>query len=526
MIETQCIDVLVVGAGPTGLTLAIDLARRGIACRIIDQEPTYHIGTRARGLSPRSLEVLEDLGVLKRLMEHAEPRLPMRFYDHTNRLIREVDMSANPAANSAPDAPYRINLLISQQRIEALMREHLSSFNVCVELDCRLTGLTQYSDHVVAAVVHAGEIEEIQARYVVGCDGGASTVRKCADISFVGETRENEHSFLGSVSVSGLEPDARYQWIDPARGLLFMLDPLVREGYWWFIAGLSLEEYQTMSPSLETLQRLFDERVGIPGVRFSNATWLSVWRPNIRLADRFRNGRVFLAGDAAHVHSPAGGQGMQTGIQDAYNLGWKLAGVLNGAPDALLDTYQAERLPIAMHLLETTSARHQAFGRPDSTLNAVTSALSGKDTFSDITQLSLTYRGGPLACDLDDVTSIRAGDRAPDAPCISAVSAEQVRLFDLFRGTHFTLLVFGEQPAYQLPDACKPFLRTYTVIHPDDEIHLDDHTLIDVDGHAFRAYGINGSALILVRPDGYIGLTGGGCDQQPIIDYLHHVAVQ
>src|SRR5262249_27842844 len=158
---------------------------------------------------------------------------------------------------------------------------------------------------------------------------------------------EDDHTFFANVSVSGLEPNCWYSWSDPAKGTVH-LQPMLRDDNWFFAAAVKPDEQgQLPSPSLETIQRLFDERVRLAGVRFSNATWISIWRPNIRMVERYRSSRVLLAGDAAHVHSAAGGQGMNTGVQDAYNLGWKLALALRGAPDSLLDTYQAERLPVA-----------------------------------------------------------------------------------------------------------------------------------------------------------------------------------
>jgi hypothetical protein len=394
-------------------------------------------------------------------------------------------------------------------------------------MDCILIGFTQQVRSVVAEVVHAGKSETIEARYLVGCDGGHSVVRKYADISFLGETWLGECNLFGNAHVDGLAPDYWYFWTDPAWGML-ALNPMIHNNGWFFSASLHPDESGAFPPStIETLQRLFDERVNDLNVHFSNATYISTYQPNVRMVNRYRNGRVFLAGDAAHVHTPAGGQGMNTGIQDAYNLAWKLAHVLHGAPETLLDTYQAERLPVAQDVLSSTTARIRAWRKFDSGENsgtqAMSNALQGKDAFADITQLSVTYRGGPLACDLDDTTGIRAGDRAPDAPCIFAESGEQVRLFDLYRGTHFTLLLFGNQPAPQLPISTLDHLHIHRIIRPDETRGNDNHALIDSEGHAYRAYGVSGDALILVRPDSYVGLTAGNTPSQAIIDYLSKV---
>src|SRR5207249_1037310 len=161
-----------------------------------------------------------------------------------------------------------------------------------------------------------------------------------------GETLENEHHLNAGLLVNGLDPAYMHVWADPVQGLF--LSPMPYDGIWVFQAAISPEQHDT---SLSTFQRIFDERAGLPGVHLSDLQWTSIWRPNIRMVKQYRHGRVLLAGDAAHVHSPAGGQGMNAGIQDAYNLGWKLAHVVQGAPDSLLETYQAERLPIAQAVL-------------------------------------------------------------------------------------------------------------------------------------------------------------------------------
>ncbi|HLZ61310.1 MAG TPA: FAD-dependent oxidoreductase [Ktedonosporobacter sp.] len=351
MTDRESTDVLVVGAGPVGLTLAYDLARRGIACRIIDQEATYHRGSRTRQLLPPTLEIFRDLGILEDLLTRAEPFLPLRIYDRANRLLRERDLAATSAAQATPGAPTSVPIKISQQQTEAVLRTSLASCGVQVELACQLTGFSQNEEGVIARIERTGKSEEIQTRYLVGCDGGHSTVRSCAGIAFPGVTGRDAKGFVGNASVSGLDP-AFSVWTDPARpaGLLLLLDYMARDDAWFFYAIVLPDEYTTFTPTLETLQRLFDERVGLPGVRFSRPLWLSTFRPtNLRLVERYRSGRIFLAGDAAHVGFP---HGMEIGIQEVCNLGWKLASVLQGsASDELLETYQAERLPIAQHEL-------------------------------------------------------------------------------------------------------------------------------------------------------------------------------
>ena len=517
MSEQQIIDVLVVGAGPVGLTLAIDLARRGVTCRILEQSLTYQIGTRGRGISMRSQEVFEDLGILETLLPYDEGMPPARTYDH-DKLVSET----NPASLFPPvPPPYRPFLMINQEHTEALLRARLASYGRQVELGTQLVSFTQDAERVVAQVTHAGQSEEIQARYLVGCDGGHSTVRKTAGFSFLGETWDEEHFIAANVSASGLDTAFSYTWANMFAGGLTM-NWMSHSNVWFLSASVVPDKHGELpAPTLETIQRIFDERAGLPGVHLSDPHWITLWRPNIRMVDRYRIGRIFLAGDAAHVHSAAGGQGMNTGVQNAYNLGWKLAQVLNGASDSLLDTYQVERLPVAQGVLATSSIRHRAVQRDlDQSLKTL---FTGQETFADVTQLSLTYRGSPLARDLDDTTGIRAGYRAPDATCVHTGSNEQVRLFDLFQGPRFTLLIFGDHPAPQLPDVYSDLLCSYRIAHPGNLPTRSDRTVIDKDGQAYHAYGVSEEAMILVRPDGYVGLTGGMIDQEAVVNYLHSV---
>jgi 2-polyprenyl-6-methoxyphenol hydroxylase-like FAD-dependent oxidoreductase len=511
-------DVLVVGAGPAGLTLACDLARRGVGVRIIDRATAHPVGTRARGIRARTQEVFEDLGVLDRLAERAESPLPTRFYDADGQVVREAVMYEAPAV---PGAPYPGSLMVGQQFTEAALRERLASLGVRVELGSELVDLVQDRDQITATVRRDGHRDDLSARYLVGCDGGGSTVRKRAGISFLGETWERQRMLFGNLRVDGLDDSVAHMWAQGPGGML-TLAPMPKSGTWFFTAPLPENDGQeTPTVSIATFAEIFAERVGLPGVRFSDPVYLSVYQVNIRMVDRYREGRVLLAGDAAHVHTPAGGQGMNTGVQDAYNLGWKLASVLSGASATLLDTYEEERLPVAEHVLASTTARGRHWSGTDAARvsERIVGAFQGRDPFSDVSQLSIGYRGTSLACDLDEATGIRAGDRAPDAHCSDPATGVSVRLFDLFRGPHFTLLVFGPRPVPQAHESRFGEVRTHRILA--DFFNGDiGGALLDEMGEAHQRYGVDHDGLVLVRPDGYIALTGGAWDDQSVADYL------
>ncbi|HEY1176850.1 MAG TPA: FAD-dependent monooxygenase, partial [Phytomonospora sp.] len=466
------------------------------------------------GVRARTQEVFEDLGVLEALAKHAESGLSTRFYDADGHVVREAVMYDAPPV---PGAPYPGSLIVGQQFTEAVLRDRLASFGVEVELGAELVDLVQGPDEVTATVLRGGRREEIRGRYLVGCDGGGSTVRKLAGISFLGETWERQRMLFGNLHVEGLDDSATHMWASGHRGML-TLSPMPRSGTWFFTAPLP--EHGDLDPmTVETFADIFAERVGLPGVRFSDPVYLSVYQVNIRMVDRYRDGRVLLAGDAAHVHTPAGGQGMNTGVQDAYNLGWKLARVLRGAPERLLDTYEEERLPIAEHVLASTTARGRHWAGSDTARvsDRIVGAFQGRDPFSDVSQLSVGYRGGSLSRDLDEAIGIRAGDRAPDATCVDPATGARVRLYDLFRSSRFTLLVFGSGPAPRVDEDGE--VRTHRILAgPTDAKALHDTT-----GEAHGLYGVDGSGLVLVRPDGYVALAGGAWDDRSVSDYLRHL---
>ena len=470
MNETQ---VLIAGAGPTGLTLACDLARRGVDVRLIEKERAT--GSRGKGLQPRTLEVFDDLGVVDAVRAAGAEYPPLRSYAG-GEVVWEGRM--HEPQEPTPDVPYPNVLMLPQWRTEQILRDRLAELGGRVDR-AELTDLSQDDDGVTAVLDGA---ERVRAAYLVGADGGRSLVRKRLGIGFAGETYETERMLIADVRTDDLDRDHWHLWTDPeARTLRAGLCPLPGTDVFQLTAPLTGPD--TPELSFETFQRIASE---VAGVRLREVGWMSLYRVNIRMAERFRDRRVFLAGDAAHVHSPAGGQGLNTGVQDAYNLGWKLAA------GRALDTYEEERLPVAAGVLGLSTRLYR-----DMADRQAEAYRRGGETG----QLGIGYAGGSLA-----VGGGKAGERAPDAPLRDG------RLFDAFRGPHFTLLGFGEGHAAtvaRVNERYGPAVRAFTVGEAGD--------LADTGGHARRAYGTDG--LVLVRPDGYIGVYDA-----PPEDYLRALA--
>jgi 2-polyprenyl-6-methoxyphenol hydroxylase-like FAD-dependent oxidoreductase len=365
-----------------------------------------------------------------------------------------------------------------------------------------LRGLTQHAGYVTAATGEA----EVQALYLAGCDGGRSTVRRALGLSLRGETPDVELMAVGDVEVDGLSRDAWHQWFTGDGAI--MLCPLPGTSAFQVQASHELgPDGSPLEPTLERFQQTFDRIAGLPGVRLRSLAWRSSYRVNVRMVDQLQAGRAFLAGDAAHVHPIAGGLGMNTGIQDAYNLGWKLGLVLGGqATPGLLASYEEERLPIASWLLDITSERLKVV------LEAIKETGGGVDAVAspELTQLMLRYPWSQLSRRASSRSAgPQPGDRAPDAPLRETVTGSPIRLFDLFRGPHFTLLGLGERSAAALGHVDTGTVKPYLV---------GPGGLLDDGGHVARAYGAD--ALILVRPDGYIGLIADPEETGAVAGYL------
>jgi 2-polyprenyl-6-methoxyphenol hydroxylase-like FAD-dependent oxidoreductase len=452
--------VLICGAGAAGLTLAIDLARRGVDVRLIDAAAQPFHGSRGKGVQPRTLEVFEDLGVVDRMVAAGGPYPPQRVH-------RDGGFEDSPfmeISEPTPREPHRIPLMLPQHKTEAILRERLAELGHWPLYGHALESFTQDDDGVTAIVKGAS----LRARYLIGCDGGRSTVRQALGVGFPGETL-GVRALVADLDLEGLIRDAWHRWNDgKPEGM--SLCPLMGTDQFQLQARIPGEGEVDLSA--KGLEAMIAARTGRNDLRVQAVSWASAYSMNARLADRYQVGRVFLAGDAAHTHPPTGGQGLNTSVQDSYNLGWKLAGALDGASD-LLATYEEERRPIAAGMLGLATRLLQA-----------TRTGGGNRRGRAEQQLDLGYPESRLA------HGPNAGNRAPDAP-VRGAAGQPTRLFNLFQGTHWTLLVY-DAPS---PIAARAGLR----------IHRIGSDIVDDQGLVREHYGLTPGDCVLVRPDGYIG---------------------
>ncbi|MEV4115806.1 FAD-dependent oxidoreductase [Nonomuraea sp. NPDC049695] len=493
-------DVLIIGGGPTGLTLACDLARRGVSCRVLDRAEMPSNASRAKTIQPRALEVADDLGVVDQVLRVGAVHVPTRHYDRERVVSEAVEAAVGMTDPGVPYAP----VWLSQPRFEQILRDRLAQLGGTVEWGATVTAVTQDSDAVEVTVRTATGGQRVRARYAVGCDGGRSLVREQIGARLEGVSYGDHRWWLGDVRIEGLDRHCQHLWMSPEQGILSLF-PLPGTDIWQFQASIPADDPDPVQPTLDLFRDVFAIRAGLPNVTITDASWLSLYKINVCLADRYRVGRVFLAGDAAHIHSPAGGQGMNTGIQDAYNLGWKLAAVLDGADPELLDTYEQERRPVARAVLDDSTSRLQAITRAAAKGDGSSAQRGLTGDFT--TGLTIAYSDSPLTHHMPQSVQarVRPGDRAPDAVCLDPASGDKVRIFDLLRGPHWTLLTFdrGHPAPYDtVGDSLAVPLRTVRIT--TDTAAAAPATVIDADGDAHGIYDIHEDTAVLIRPDGYI----------------------
>lgn len=475
--------ILIVGAGPVGSTLALDLARRGVPVRLLDRASGPFLGSRAKGIQPRTLEVMEDLGVLDELIAGAGEYPKLAIHLGPLALPRSM-FTMEPSSESTPHP----NIKLSPQfNTDAALHRALVLAGIDIEYNCEVINVEQDAEGVTTTLA-SGEI--IRGSYLVGADGGSSTVRKRAGITFTGSTDEEDQMVIADVQIPKLRTDRWHIW--PGVGGRFLgACPLPKSPF--FQVMLRLPRAANIDKDPEVLKNAVRQALARKRLKAGEFGWVSLFRPNIRLADNYRKGRVFLAGDAAHSHTPAGGQGLNTGVQDAYNLGWKLGQVLAGAPEQLLDTYEAERRPVAAAVLKLSTERYE---------NIQSNKRSAITRGDEERQLLLNYRGGPLAFPgATNLGQLLPGDRLPDGR-----DAAGKRIFDQLTGPDFGLLAIGTSEPIKVGGveaSGAAGLRT---------IHLPA-----------GSYGASEPMLVLVRPDGYIAAIATAGHPEPVIQALDHL---
>jgi len=523
------LDVLIVGAGPTGLTLAGELQALGVSFRIVDRQPDRAHESRALVVQPRTLEVLRGLEVTPELLRRGNDAVWLRLYAG-GRSVRVRLFGLGMADTAFPSL-----LFISQAETEAVLGDRLAAGGAQVERNLELTGFSAGGGGVVCTLRHRdGRTEQVAARYLAGCDGAASSVRRGAGIPFRGGAYPQTFA-LADLEIDGdLDTGSVHSFLGPD-SVLFCF-PLGRPASWRvLVLHPSLQgRGEAAEPSLEELQALAASLTG-GRLRLRDPVWLSYFRLQHRHAARYRAGPAFLAGDAAHVHSPAGGQGMNTGIQDAWNLGWKLALVARGlATEELLDSYDAERRPVGRFVVRFTDLAYSAATSANPLVRTVRTRLLPRLAplalrvnrpagygFRIISQLGIGYRRSPAVREGRPRLrrGPRAGDRLPDARVTR--DGQACWLGEALAAPGFHLLLCGPAGGWDAGQvaALVEGGRGLLAVH-----HLTREAgpgaLHDPDGVALARLGVGRTAHYLVRPDGHVGYRAAGTDLRGLRRWL------
>ncbi len=532
-------EVLVVGAGPIGLTMAIELRRRGVACRIIDpllEAPQY---AKAVGIQPRTLEVFEGMGVLKHALDAGIQMRGQIMYVNGAAAGR-IDMKV------PPDVPFGF-IGLPQYEAERILTQALESLGTTIERGTKLIAFEQDDDGVSATLAGADGEETARVAYLAGCDGAHSVVRKGLGLTFEGGAFTEQY-MLGDVEVDWSVPRgygvrSTHQTDGVIDDVLvciplpghrrYRISMLVPDD----LAGTSAPSGDKIEhgfeagpkPELRHVQAVLD-RLSPEPTRAFNMRWSSVFRISHRIVNSYGRGRVFVAGDAAHIHPPTGAQGMNTGIQDAHNLAWKLALAVAGvAATNLLDSYDAERRPVG----------EEVVGR---TVRSAREGIGAGSTDPDMVmrreaQLLISYPDSPLVLGLSgpgNGDGPNPGERAPDARGLTRdVVAFPIRLFSLLDRLNHTLLLYAddsidstglallESTAAAAATAAHGYLETYLIASPNAAVGETILPLIrDRDAEFANAYGVFGTAAFVVRPDGYLGFRQSPISVEGLERYL------
>lgn len=514
-------DVLIVGAGPTGLMLANQLVRRGVRVQIIDRHSGPAQQSRAMAVQARTMEIYSKLGIADQALALGQTGTGANLWSNGHWTARV------PLGDIGQDqSPFPYVLILGQDANEGIMGRHLHELGIDVQWNTELLKFAQQADSVTATIKTAdGMTKLVSAAYMAGCDGARSAVREQSGITFPGAPYEHVFFVADTVATGPMRPGELnvYLWRDG----FHLLFPMRGQDHWRIVGMLPrpLRDRENLS---------FDEV--IPAIRseagaaldFKSCSWFSTYRIHHRCAEKFRDRRCFLLGDAAHIHSPAGGQGMNTGLQDAYNLGWKLALVVQGrANPALLNSYEQERQPVAQRLLATTDRLFMLLVSngwwakmfrtnivPRMIGFAMTIQRVRTLAFRTISQIGIRYRHSPLSTTLPGLPAGApcGGDRFPWLK-LGLDGGAAADLYQQLADTSFNLLVIGQPaPAEGLLTA-DDLLRIHVVT--DDAVNATELARANITGPAFY----------LLRPDGHVAVAGGQLDTPAVDHYLRGLGI-
>jgi 2-polyprenyl-6-methoxyphenol hydroxylase-like FAD-dependent oxidoreductase len=557
---SEATDVLVVGAGPTGLTLACELLRHGLRVRIVDEADGPTEFSKAIAVHARTLEVLRSMGCVDALLARGQKLHGATMWSGGAAVVR--------ADFDELETAYPFILSTPQRDTEAVLGDLLKTRGGAVERSTRLTGFKQDGTGVTATLVKGGVTETARAAWLVGCDGARSVVRKALDMPFEGSTYEDRF-LLADVRIAWDARDDRIAAYFADDGLVACF-PLP-EKRWRLIATAGASDDRADAPTLDEVQAVFARRTGT-GATLSDLAWSSRFRIHCRQVASYRDDRVMLAGDAAHIHSPAGGQGMNTGIQDAHNLAWKLAEVHKGdARMRLLESYHDERHAVGQAVLRGTDVATRVGLLKGAVVKGVRDELARFLTGIEVVQqrvsrevaeLSVGYErsaivredhtsvlqariGLAASAETPTVTSVRwfdsaiaAGQRAKNGRVTVAGESGTRDLLDLVDTRRWSVLLFDGRSAsaegYQrfaaiasdlaarYPDAVATFVVTPRAQRPAE---LPDAipVLLDPDGELERVYGAVTECVYVLRPDLYVGYRAQPADATRLLAYFHGI---
>ncbi len=538
--------ILIVGAGTTGLAMACELARHGAPVRIIDKQSGINPHCRACALHSRTLEIFHDLGIVDEILAQGHKILGTSQYANGERFMH--------SSGEEVDSPFPYVVNLEQCKTESALERLLRTYDIQVQRETELVAISGRSDAVSATIRRGDSPEEvIETPWLIGCDGAHSRVRHLNHIHFPG--KEDLHQYcLADVLIEGeLARDEIHSFMGD-RGLLFFF-PLPN-GRCLVAADLPTQHDSVKEqPSLQDVQAIVSER-GPAGIRINDPRWLAYFRVNYRAARHYRHERIFLAGDAVHIHSPMGGLGMNTGIQDAYNLGWKLALVHRGrAPASILDSYEKERRPVAEDVLATTKMltdRFETFTqlspeqRQQLYINMVVPPELAKRMARHLEQLDLNYTKSPICHQHEGshfgktrfTAGPRPGEEAPDAKPLLHDN-HPTTLFELLRGPKHTLLLFPgaaheakswhrlAELAQSVESGLDDLINIYFVaIEAGSDASnpkFQRRLILDPERSFHYRYGAETECMYLIRPDGYVGYRSEPATASAFHDYLRRI---